>query len=617
MSKDLGSFKKTRSAADASMLTELNRRATEALSYSQRTVLNKPVFYYRVTSLQTGRPSLFTEERLVDPLFTEFPGGGPPTPTYLVTQNVSSVDEGAAVVFTVTTTNVADGTVLYWTNSGTTAAADFSDNANNGTVTVTSGTGTISRTLLLDAIAAETETVILQLRTESVSGSVVATSGTVTVIDKTAVYAVSENTTSVNEGSSVTFTVTTVNVADGTTLYWTTSGTAGATDFSDDAASGSFTVTSNTGSIVRTIKSDLSTEGSETFTLSVRTGSISGTIVATSNTVTINDTSVAVTYTWTEQSGAGAQPYNRLEMTSDGNTVISTRSSEISGAQGPYISTNGGATWTRKVTGITFLTSGSSYTVDVDVARGNGTIMYAAQRRGFVSTLPSTYDKIYKSTNTGDNWTATTAPDSTWQSIACSSDGSIVLAGNSNSGNASYNGRWAISTDGGATWSPGATGGQWLDVAMSDDGTRMYAINSGVATFYRSADTGSTWSTTSISVAGRAVACSSNGLIVLIGRGGSSTPMVSTSGGVSFTAVTGVPSGFWGGVSVSSDGTVMAALLNTTTARVWISTDSGSTWSEQSGTPSINFWSSTAINSDGTKIIAGPGSTAKPYIGVP
>ena len=211
--------------------------------------------------------------------------------SYLITESVSSVDEGAAVTFTVTTSGVTDGTTLYWTNSGTTTGADFSDGQNSGSVTITSGSGTITRTLLLDAVASESENVILELRTGSVSGPVVATSGIVGVIDKTAVYAVSESTVSVDEGSSVTFTVTTANVANGTTLYWTTTGTAVAADFSDDAASGSFTVTTNSGSIVRTIKSDLTSEGPETFTLSVRTGSISGTVVATSNTVTINDTS--------------------------------------------------------------------------------------------------------------------------------------------------------------------------------------------------------------------------------------------------------------------------------------------------------------------------------------
>lgn len=322
-----------------------------------------------------------------------------------------------------------------------------------------------------------------------------------------------------------------------------------------------------------------------------------------------------LSYTWTQQDSAPSQLYTKIEMTSDGNTVISTRQSQIAGAQGPFVSTDGGATWTYKATGITLLTNGSSYTVDVDVARGNGTIMYSAQRRGYTGTVASTYDKVYKSTNTGDNWTETTLPDSTWQCITCSSDGSIILAGNVASGTTSYDQKWAVSTDGGTTWSPGSTTGQWIDVAMSDDGSRMYAVNSGVSTFYRSSDTGSTWSTTSTTNAVRAVACSSNGLTVLIGTGSSSTPAVSKDGGVSFTDVSGVPTGNWGGVSVSSDGYVMAAVL-VTTGRVWVSTDSGTTWNEQSGTPSIDFWSSTAINTTGSKIIAGPNTSAKPYIGV-
>lgn len=614
MSKDLGSFKKTRSAADASMLTNTHRKAIEALTYSQRTALNKPVFYYNFGSLIAGPSSLFTLERVANPAFA---GSSfvDITPTYVITQSVTSVNEGADVTFTVTTTNVADGTVLYWTNSGTTTDADFSDGQNSGSVTITSGSGTITRTLLLDAVASESETVILQLRTGSVSGTVVATSGTVGVIDKTAVYAVTESTVSVNEGSSVTFTVTTANVADGTTLYWTISGTAVAADFSDDAASGSFTVTSGTGSIVRTIKSDLSTEGTQTFTLSVRTGSISGTVVATSNTVTINDTSVSIQYTWTEVSTAPSQSYNRIDITSNFTTQIATRQSSLAGAQGPYISTDNGATWTRKINGITLLTNGASYTVDVAVASANGLIMYAAQRREFVSTLASTYDKIYRSTDTGDNWTAISPADSTWQSITCSSDGQIVLAGNSNSGNASYDRKMAYSTNGGSTWSIASPSGQWTSLAMSSDGTRMYAVATGVSNLSRSSDTGATWTTTAAGAAVNSVACSSNGLIVLITRG-SSAPMVSTNGGVNLSAVSGLPSIFWGRCAVSDNGTTMVVVSNSTAQRIYISTDSGTTWNEQTGTPSTT-WSSAAINSDGSKIIVGPSGNAKPYIGIP
>lgn len=109
-------------------------------------------------------------------------------------------------------------------------------------------------------------------------------------------YSISPSTTSVNEGSSVTFTVNTTNVADSTTLYWTLStisGTINTSDFSGGATSGSFTITTNTGSVTLTLSNDSATEGSESFQFQVRTDSTSGTVVATSSTITINDTSIS------------------------------------------------------------------------------------------------------------------------------------------------------------------------------------------------------------------------------------------------------------------------------------------------------------------------------------
>jgi len=92
---------------------------------------------------------------------------------------------------------------------------------------------------------------------------------------------------SINEGSALTVNVTTTNVADATTLYWTVSN---AGDFA--TSSGSFTITSNSGSFTVTPTADATTEGSETFEVSIRTGSTSGTVVATSSAITINDTSL-------------------------------------------------------------------------------------------------------------------------------------------------------------------------------------------------------------------------------------------------------------------------------------------------------------------------------------
>jgi hypothetical protein len=100
-------------------------------------------------------------------------------------------------------------------------------------------------------------------------------------------YSVSPAANNINEGSGLTFTVTTTNLPNGITLYWTVNRPE---DFA--VSSGSFTINTNTATFTVTPSADTTTEGAETFTASVRTGSTSGTVVATSSSVTINDTSL-------------------------------------------------------------------------------------------------------------------------------------------------------------------------------------------------------------------------------------------------------------------------------------------------------------------------------------
>lgn len=99
-------------------------------------------------------------------------------------------------------------------------------------------------------------------------------------------YSVSGAASSINEGSALTINVTGSNIVNGT-YYWTIDSNAG--DFA--TSSGSFTITSNAGSFTVTPTADTTTEGAETFTVSIRSGSTSGTILATTSTITINDTS--------------------------------------------------------------------------------------------------------------------------------------------------------------------------------------------------------------------------------------------------------------------------------------------------------------------------------------
>jgi hypothetical protein len=261
-----------------------------------------------------------------DPAYYQAPivqSNAAPTVTYSISPASGSVNEGSTVALNVTTTNLGSGT-LYWTiNNVSTSNADFS--AYNGSVTITGDAGSFTVGPIADTTTEGAETFTVQLRTGSTSGTVVATSSSITVNDTSlsnatpTTYAIVESASTVGEGNSVTFTVTTANVASNTTLYWTVNniGTSNV-DFLNAVVSGSFTISANTGSYSVTANADYLTEGSETFTTQVRTVSTSGTVVATSNTITISDTSVAnatpTTYAIT----------SNVSTVSEGNVVLFT-----------------------------------------------------------------------------------------------------------------------------------------------------------------------------------------------------------------------------------------------------------------------------------------------------
>jgi hypothetical protein len=214
-------------------------------------------------------------------------------PTYAIAPNVTSVAEGSSVTYTITTTNVGNGTVLYWSNNGTTTNEDFTDYVNSGSLTINSNTATLVRTLNLDAVNDPNQTIIINLRSVSVTGNILATAATVTTTELTKTYSISPNVSSVDEGGVVTFTVTTAGIADGLSLSWSNVGTTAASDFSDNSNSGNVTIYSNTASFTRTLLNDISTEGEETIIIKLYDG---GTEVASSASVTVNDTSLSPTY---------------------------------------------------------------------------------------------------------------------------------------------------------------------------------------------------------------------------------------------------------------------------------------------------------------------------------
>src|SRR5690606_28386042 len=288
-------------------------------------------------------------------------------PTYAISAP-TSVNEGATVNVTVTTTDVPDGTVLYWSTEGDVTTADFVDGQLAGSVTINSNSGTIPRAIAADlltegdgfedgAVASATsntmtvtgagwtvdewagklvkittgtgedqfrtvasntadtltltvawdvvpdatstyrlftETFRILLWQGSVGGTLLAETNQIRIIDTSVnppEYSLSQSSTEIAEGSSVTFTLTTAYVLD-PTLYWTISGTATGADF---AEGGSGTVSGGGGTITLTALRDYLAEGSESFVLRIHTGSTGGPIVASSDPVIVLDSGYTIT----------------------------------------------------------------------------------------------------------------------------------------------------------------------------------------------------------------------------------------------------------------------------------------------------------------------------------
>ena len=243
---------------------------------------------------------------LGDKDFTIFAVGGAglnvtPTPAYSITESSTSVNEGSSVSFTVNTTDVGAGTTLYFNaTGGQVDAADFSDGSLSGNFQIigtgtTTGVATFVRSIATD-FNTENETFSMQIRTGSVAGPVVATSNVITIGDVVATFSVAESATTVNEGGSVTFTLSGNNIPAGTYYYtiYEVEGVVAAADFSPAATSGSFTVSNNSGTLTLTLTEDRTTEGVDKFKVQFRRDSTSGTVIAESNTITIGDVSRSV-----------------------------------------------------------------------------------------------------------------------------------------------------------------------------------------------------------------------------------------------------------------------------------------------------------------------------------
>jgi len=202
-----------------------------------------------------------------------------PEPTFALGSSSASINEGDAVTFTLTTTQVSNGTAVPYTITGI-QSADLSVGSLTGNFTVNNNTATNAFTLSADATTEGAETLTLALDNGLASSAV--TIGD-TSLDPT--YTLSADNTTINEGASVVITLTTTDVPDATNIAYTVTG-VDANDLTAGTLTGNFTIASNTATATFTLAEDTTTEGNETLTLTLDNGAGNIAITITDSSTT-------------------------------------------------------------------------------------------------------------------------------------------------------------------------------------------------------------------------------------------------------------------------------------------------------------------------------------------
>ncbi len=342
--------------------------------------------------------------------------------------------------------------------------------------------------------------------------------------------------------------------------------------------------------------------------------------------------------TWLQSAAPTSLGWSCIACSGDGLKLAASASG------GPiYVSSDSGASWTQ--------TSAPTNQWASDASSAEGTSLVAAANGFYDRSNNWRGGLIYISTDSGATWTSTSAPSNGWQSVACSADGTRLMAigttgtyisdnsglvwtqtnpigaasvATSADGNmvflageriytSLYLGLWKMGNAPAAFWQA-----PWQALASSANGTKLAAAVHG-GPIYTSADSGATWAqTTAPSNYWESIASSADGTKLIAAvrwtPGVSNTSLggpiyKSTDAGASWTQ-TSAPTNYWASIASSADGSKLVAAVwgtygfsnNLLGGPIYVSADSGATWT-RTGAPS-NEWASVASSADGTKLVA-------------
>lgn len=234
-------------------------------------------------------------------------------------------------------------------------------------------------------------------------------------------------------------------------------------------------------------------------------------------------------------------------------------------------------------------------------------------------------------------WVQTGAPSNSWHSVACSADGTKIVAA---AGDAIY-----FSTNSGSTWTSNSA--SMAAIALSADGNKWAAVNLGTYVYtstnwgmtwksvntptqefyfdfqldavassadgnklivgpniYSSRDSGATWTPSNTNRAGDSLACSSDGTkLFAINVGGIS---ISTNSGDTWFTNNAPPFSFSvGSIASSADGNKLAILANS--YGIYVSTDMGASWTKTVDVSGGGPGSPIVSSAEGSRLLAAVG----------
>lgn len=318
--------------------------------------------------------------------------------------------------------------------------------------------------------------------------------------------------------------------------------------------------------------------------------------------------------TWSSLS-SGSYHFSDVATSGDGLKVIGVTTATN---ERVMFSSDGGASFTNITPS---RSTGSAAYFSAVAISGDGNVAYLTLESGG----PSTGSKVFKTTNFS-TWSQLSVGDTGfYRTVTTNSDGSRVLIGTSTI--------VKVSADSGATWPTSSAFGVF-GCDMSNTGLVMICFGDS-GTFRVSTNYGATW--TSRAPAGTrflfedsaAVSGDGNTLYAIwsdwgAGLEGKSKVYMSTNAGVNWTEITAnlpesavnANSGYrnYAVVDTSDDGAVVLvgsrgySTIGTgyQTGSLYLSDDSGTSWTKQTG-PGSTYWSSVAVNSNGSKLFGAIG----------